>query len=167
MRRIVLTIAAFLLAACGGGGGSPGSNAVSAPPPPPPPPPTSLGVDGDANGVWDDVDAFIGQAHASSEKTQRGLEELSKALQFAIDNPSAPTGAADAAAIRDAIDCLFFIDGEAGGLSAKELLAVVLATQERTDAYLQFDNRFRGSTLSGNTGDLKLACSFDPDALPN
>lgn len=169
MRRTLFAFTTLvLLSACGGGGGSPGNNTVSAPPPPaPPPPPTSLGTDSNANGVWDDLDDFINMSYASSEKIRRGLEELAKALQFAIDNPASSSGPADAEAIRDAIDCLFYINGEAGGVSAKELLAVILATQERTDAFLQFDDQFRGSTLLGNTGDLKLACNFDPDILPN
>ncbi len=123
-----------------------GACSTSEPDPADPNHATVAGLDSDANGVRDDVDAYIDETY--SDPAVRGaLRQYAKAVQIAmIDAGSAALSATHAVERFRAIECVMAQRPDDFPIVFSELRARILNTDQRTSAYLQADGQVVAAT---------------------
>ena len=160
---------------CGGGG-------VDTPPPLSSPPPVDsglppdpgeaglvglLGVDSDNDGVRDDIQRYIALTYPDSEKTQAALTEFTKGMQEELVNAEDKELSIEIAIKGNMmISCIKYINPENGSRIWRELRAEILNTEERSRAYIQYNDQLGGEVFSLFPR-AASSCGFDVDSLPN
>lgn len=127
-----------------------------------------IGVDNNQNDIRDDVETYINQTYATSQKTRESLYLLAKSYKFLLVAYSKENVINNALQIMREIECLSYINPDEGPNIADEITAQMLNTYERSLKYIQSQSHLGGQTFAlTSIDDLKSSCSFDPDLLPN
>ena len=128
---------------------------------------TLEGVDNDGDGLRDDIQIYIAETYAHSEKLRRVIADMAIAQQDFILSAGDLEKTLDARERRSrAIACLWYIDPDNAYKIHKQFKPRLLNTEARTRAYIQADGQLSGMVF-GLPGDGKSQCSFDPDHLSN
>ena len=135
---------------------------------------TLEGIDSDGDGVRDDVQKIISLKYKHSLKVIEAARDGAKALQAAILASQKPNNGGLSLSIssmeRKAAQCILFIDPENASSIITEIVATVLNTEARFDAYNLYKIQIKGQSDSSpapSPEDKKLSCSFNPALLPN
>lgn len=120
------------------------------------------GIDANANGVRDDIEAVIARKYPQQDQRAAAMQDAA-ALQSALLTNPADKAAVKAASLKSsrALKCLFLKFNVANdpnnaspAIVANETLAMTTNTKGRLQAYLVFDKALDGSVISqpqGNT----------------
>ena len=174
LRRIawptIVSLVIFPLSGCGGGGDSGGNSAA---------PPTRTaaetirameaagqlpvldrtatvtGIDGNGNGVRDDIDAYI--AALPDTATQKSsLAQMAKSIDSTMtaDVSNDASLRAAAAALSDAVNCIWSrYDPAAAGAKVEEIRKIMVNTRPRYDVYARYNQARSGAVVSIPAGD--------------
>jgi hypothetical protein len=125
------------------------------------------GVDADSDGVRDDLQRYIAFTYSNSKRVQLAVTDLSKAFQRAVVDATDATASHDhAGPVLAALACLYYIDPVSTKTIKDRLIAHVLNTKPRSEAYILFNAQLGGKTFHMPApAQLKSACSFDPDNI--
>ncbi len=136
-----------------------------------------LGIDTNNNGVRDDIERFIVFGYPESAKKREALMQNARMLHaFVRDHQDkAKTRSNGGKVMEAAIDCLnhvFNDDLDASDKAGAELIASFLNTKERSRAYRKANAHMGGyvsdsGPASQRLNRQKVACTFNPDSLPN
>ena len=151
---------------CGGGGSSsPGDAPVTTPPEEVED--TLLGTDENGDGVRDDIEVYIAETYPDSEKIRMAVVGYAKVMQMELFDAEDKELSFQHAREADlTVACIKYVDPENGSKIWKELRAEILNTEERTRAYLKYDEQLGGGVFHFVPKTAE-ACSFDVDSLPN
>jgi hypothetical protein len=124
------------------------------------------GEDQDADGVRDDVQAFINSTYPESAKVRAALGQIAKSLQLAIENPE--NALATQKPVYLALSCLeaTLPNLEIYGEISEQLEAAVVNSDVRSRAYIRYDANLSGQTFSITRGKMQ-DCSFNSAELAN
>lgn len=123
---------------------------------------TIAGIDANANGVRDDIEAYITQKYPQEEQRAAAMQDAA-ALQAALLTDPTNSAAVKAASLKSsrAINCVFLKFNSANdptnaspAIVARKTLAMTTNTKARLLAYLAYDNALNGTVISqpeGNT----------------
>jgi hypothetical protein len=105
------------------------------------------GIDSDANGLRDDLQRYIALTYGNSSSTQTALTFIATSFQAALQNaPDKNASLDEARRLQRRIECLYSIRQDAKRVK-DALLARVLNTRIRTEAYFQFNHQLEGETF--------------------
>jgi len=132
---------------------------------------TLEGIDSDGDGVRDDVQRYIALTYPDSEKTRAALTQGAITFQKVIMDAPNEVASLEHEPARAAVgDCLAYI--HSSSIRAyeieQELLAQMLNTDARSQAYIASNEHLEGHVFPGQPMDAwKQQCTFDPDAMRN
>lgn len=129
---------------------------------------TLAGIDKDNDGVRDDVQRYIAMTYPNSAKTRAALTQYTKQLQGAIlDASSKELSMKHAEEYDKVLECGVTLLGFRAYYEAeKDLKPLVLNTEARTMAYLQYDDHLGGEVFPDNTQGA-AACDVDVTTFSN
>lgn len=168
---------------CGPFGDSNGGNDSNVPEPNPPNPnppgdnlppdpgaegrTTLLGVDSDNDGVRDDIQRYIAVTYADSAKTRAALTEYAKLAQKQLADAGDKNLSIEHAIEEGSVlACIFYIDPDSNADALFATRAEFLNTEERSRAYIQYDEQLGGEVFKLQPDDAS-SCQFDVNSLPN
>ena len=130
---------------------------------------TLQGIDSDGDGVRDDIQRYIASTYPNSEKTRATLTQNTKAFQDTLEGASDKNKSiANAIALGHAIECLDFVRPTDARTLGSLLRAEILNTEERSRAYIKFNDQLGGQDFPGTPiNQWKSSCDFNPDAMRN
>jgi len=169
-KAIVALAMASALAGCGGGSSSSGGGGGAAPPSPPPASSPSVGVlgvvedrsaglvgiDANANGLRDDVDALIGLDYSTTPEVTRAAQQTARAVQALLTATSRESARTAGSAMQRAAYCTRMGLPEAQSRAVRRAMsgrleALTINTRERLRAYLTAADLLIGQTLTAGT----------------
>lgn len=183
---IIGAVIGLILVSCGltgceifdgnnGGASQPNSSTPTAEIPGLPPDPgeagkaTLTGVTTNSKGVRDDIYRYIVINNPDSEKTREALFQKARVWQnVLLDSADKAKSISNAEEFLRASDCLQYVRPGDYSLFLDSLKSVFLNTDARHRAYEAFDRQIDGQSFGGlSINELKEACNFNPDSLPN
>ncbi|MFH2091142.1 MAG: hypothetical protein ABIJ31_02155 [Pseudomonadota bacterium] len=130
---------------------------------------TLLGIDSDNDGVRDDIQRYIYFTYPNEEKVRLALTQIAKNFQELLpvsDNPE--IAHENVKKLYCSRDCLDYIKGGVRNAMdiSRALKAEILNTEERSFAYIEFNNSLAGKTTTMVPfKERKNCCLFDVDNL--
>lgn len=165
---------AAIIAGCSGGG----SSASAASPPQAvtsaslPPDPgaagkaTIAGIDGDNDGVRDDVQHAIAGKFGSSQKKMAAARQHAKGVQGILTATNKTEALAAAELMLRAVSCASETDDNFAEIT-RPTTGMVVNTKERMSAYQLSNELVAGSVLKSPSGGAAELCDINPAMLPN
>lgn len=134
---------------------------------------TLLGIDGDGDGIRDDVQRYIYLTYPNEPKVQAALIQFANEYQGILLQANDHDAAYNhALKLSRHLDCLGGIKREEGKDAvdtikiSSTLRAVILNTRERSLAYIKFSDNLGGQTIAGTPlKEWQTACAFDVNAI--
>ena len=176
--KLLLISAVVILAGCSGGGGGGSAGGSSVPPPTDQTPKEKIatlettgaipkldrsttisGTDANANGIRDDIDAYITSNYSEAPQKAAAIQ-TAKAIQATLFVDTTNINAVKEAKIRasKAIHCIYFkFDGSNNGKQpaqvSQEIISLTTNTKERLNAYLKYSKALDGTSWAMPEGD--------------
>lgn len=120
---------------------------------------TIAGIDGDKNGIRDDIDIYIEKTYPSEEQ-QKAVKQFAKALQTSllVDKEDIIAVKSVTNVSRRAISCIFekVPNGNSpnGGSVVEEILGATTNTKQRLIEYMALDKALDGTVISSPKGEV-------------
>lgn len=131
---------------------------------------TLEGIDRDGDGIRDDIQRWINEAFADSARERAAMKQSAKYQQQRLVNSSVKEESIKASRLLlKASDCTDYIFGDKSFKFDRLLEAKMYNTEARLKASLKASRNFHGQIvhLLTEKNEIKRACEFDPDQLPN
>lgn len=132
---------------------------------------TLAGIDANANGVRDDVEQYIAQAHPNSARERAALTQYAKVAQSVLlDANDKELSIQHAEEEGRAQECGYytFSSFDEAVQSRKALDAVILNTDARNKAYFAYNDQLGGQNFMSTPDSQRAStCAVNPATLPN
>ena len=128
---------------------------------------TLLGIDSDNDGVRDDIQRYIYFTYGIDGVIPVALKEVAKQWQLVLEHSdNTKISFNNATKMARHGECLDYFEGDEAGPILAALGAEVLNTDERSLAYIQYNENLAGEIIPGKAlADWKNSCSFDVEAI--